>query len=144
MNIENFELWMQDLESGKYLQYDGSLTGFVEQGDERVEAFCCLGVGCLRLDGLPLDSGLRVDWRRDALAPAEFIKWLDLPLMAWESPGWVGTTWDEIGEEATFDIGPNPNEGSWSAASLNDQGKPFIEIAARLRARRDELVAYIP
>jgi hypothetical protein len=156
MNEENFEAWVKDLESGEFLQVDGSLTAAaITKSGEEVDGYCCLGVGCLRLDRLPVDNPLRTKWRDDRLAPVEFIKWLDLVPYRRALEGdddeerfgpYQPVRWDEIDDNDGLDITTlaglqNDNIGS-SAAGLNDSGKSFREIAMWLRANKNNLVAY--
>lgn len=147
MNIKNFNIWTKALRFGGYEQTDGALFGIVaeEEGEDPVYGYCCLGVGCEVAD---MDEVLGRGWREDALAPLEFIKWLDLPVMRIgdDRRTYIPCTIEDLNDDDEgMDIAIFPNrEGHVTAAGMNDASKSFRVIATWLEKNRDRLVAYIP
>lgn len=108
MNQQIKEKWMNALRSGEYSQTRGFLR--------TTEGFCCLGVLC---DLYSKET--ETEWEEYEYAYSSFLEeFATLPEKVME--------WSGLKE-------PNPYfEQVGSLASLNDEGKEFIEIADMIEA----------
>lgn len=109
---ENQELWLQDLESGKF-----------EQGTEQLckdGAYCCLGVACVRFATKTEEEFGAIAFDGSALfAPDSVVKALGLKSIAGDI---IDSPWKMK-----------------SLSSANDLGKTFLEIAAFIRANPEKV-----
>jgi len=125
---ENVEKWVEALESGEFEQTQGALRA----GD----SYCCLGVAC---------EVYRRETGRGRWIQVEYTDTREF--LAEDSPFEEGSVAVMPGPVARyFNIESNPSlmygsddgklkKSLYAAASLNDKGVPFVEIARAIRER---------
>lgn len=120
--MDHMEMWFQALESDRYEQGQEKLVQFHPEDKER-GFYCCLGVGC-EIAGLNPDT-----WEDEHLAPLALVDWLgvrhvrDYP----DEEGW------DLYIDFPEDLQPADGSREITAASLNDSGCTFKQIAQTIR-----------
>jgi hypothetical protein len=117
------EEWLKAMESGEYPQTTGRLC--LVDDEDQVQGFCCLGLAS-HLSGVRYEvintTRLRAPNKQRWYGYEDTGSWTGLPP---EAQRWLGLRSGDV-----FILTP---DGQVSAASMNDEGKSFAEIAATLR-----------
>jgi hypothetical protein len=152
MNEENFKAWLREMRTTDKAQTDGVLCRILDDG---TKGYCCLGLGSLLVPGIHVEE-VENGWMDDGeggesevyfgetaekeLAPIEFIDWLGITTaeesnngydVAYDWPAdltWQGVKSNQENRPLTPG-GIGVNAGLCTAASLNDDGFTFEQIA---------------
>lgn len=121
-----FDIWVEGLESGEYKQAQGKLRGAATD-DSGDAGYCCLGLKC-EIDGFDLETVIPgvSEWDKDRSFPAELAG---------------GNNSDEYTSAHLPPLAGLSESLRSSLAEANDEGQTFAQIAAMLRANREDILA---